>query len=228
MYYGNLKWFRFSRTQMKGDSMRRSLAVMVFTVLFLSGLSAQSSGGAVIQLGDAINNKTVTLTVAGNGGSSGFAVEGSLKNNTGNTININVGIEKGMYLKNSGSGQNMIAIQIFQLDADYYSDGNNNYITVPAQAAVKIVLNAFCANYNLDNPSSDESFSVSPIPAAIAGIASTISKYAANNFDSDDDYTAAMQLAVWRTQGNTRAEISDKFDFTDADWDLSTTIMNSR
>lgn len=207
--------------------MRKFLVFIVMFALFTFGTFGQSSGPGVVQLRDVLNNGTVTLTASGNGDSSGFAVDGYLKNNTANKINISVIIQNGIYLKNSGRGQNMIAIQVFSSDGGYYSDGKNYFIILPSQGTVDIVFNAYCADFDLDNPSAGESFSAVSIPAGIAGIASKMSRYAADNFDSDLDATIAMQLALWRIQGNTRAEISKKFNFDNKDWDLSTVIMNS-
>jgi len=212
----------------EGDSMHRFFAVIVSFMLFSFSVFGQSSGPRVVQISEVLNNDTVTLTAFGNGDSSGFAVDGNLRNNTQNRIIINTLIEDGIYLKNSGKGQNMLAIQVFLSDGGYFSDGKNYFITVPAQGNIDIVFNAFCADFGLDNPVSADLFSISSIPAAISGIASKISKYAADIFDSDYDATKAMQLALWRTQGNTRAEILKKFYFNDETWELSTVIMNSR
>jgi len=204
--------------------MRKVLALAAAFVLFTFNVSGQSS--RVVQLGEALNDGTVTLSASGNGVSSGFAVDGYLKNNTRNLININVIIENGIYLKNSGSGQDMVAIQVFLSDGGYYYEGRSKFISVPAQANIAIVFNAFCANFDLENPSREESFSVVFIPAAIRGIVSNISKYAADIFDSDKDVTTAIQLALWRSQGNTRDEIEKKFNFDFEEWELSTAIMN--
>jgi len=204
--------------------MRKVLALTAAFVLFTFSVFGQSP--RVVQLGEVLSNGTVTLSATGNGVSSGFAVEGYLKNNTRNAISINVIIENGIYLKNSGHGQNMVAIQVFLSDGGYYSEGRSNYIMVPAQTNVAIVFDAFCANFELDNPSRDETFSVTSIPASIRGITSNISKYAANTFDSDNDATTAIQLALWRSQGLTRDEITRKFEFDFEEWELSTAIMN--
>jgi len=204
--------------------MRKVLALAAVFVLFTFNVSGQSS--RVVQLSEVLNDGTVTLSASGNGVSSGFAVDGYLKNNTRNMININVIMENGIYLKNSGSGQDMVAIQVFLSDGGYYYEGRSKFITVPAQANIAIVFNAFCANFDLENPSREELFSVVSIPAAIRSIASNISKYGANTFDLDRDDTTAIQMALWRHQGHTRVEIEKKFKFDFEQWELSTAIMN--
>ena len=198
---------------------------MIF-LLFATNAFGQSLSPGVRQLAELLDNGSVTLTATGNGDSSGFAVDGYLKNNTANRITVNVNIENGIYLKNSGKGQNMLAIQVFQSDGRYNSDGKNYFIVLPAGAAIAIVFNAFCADYNLDNPSPGQTFSVVPVPQSIKDIAARISKHASDNLRSGIDFTVATQLALWRTQGNTRSDISKKFTFYDEDWDASTLIMN--
>jgi len=203
------------------------LIALIFTVsLFTSNLFGQSQGPGIRMLDELLNNGTVTLTAAGNGDSSGFAVEGVISNTTENRININVNIKDGIYLKNSGAGQNMVAVQVFLYDGRYYSDGSSYFIIIQPRGSISVVFNAFCANFDLDNPSSSQSFSISSMPANIMNIASRMGKFAVDNFDSDMDYTAAMQLALWRVQGHTRTEIFRKFDFDDDDWDLSAKIMS--
>ena len=206
--------------------MRKFFAVLFLFVLLSFNSFAQSSGGGVRQLGDLLSNDTVTLTASGNGSSSGFAVMGFLKNNTQGEIRINVTIDGGLYFINSGKGQNMLAVQIFLSDGGYASDGTKNFLILPSRSNIPVVLDAYCADFDLDNPSSKESFKIASMPSAIKTIASKMSKYTADNFDSDSDYTTATQLALWRSQGKTRTEISKKFDFDDDDWKLSGAIIN--
>jgi len=205
---------------------RRSFGVFVFFVLTLPGLFGQSSNSGIWQLGEAIKNGTVTLTASGNGSSSGFAIDGSLKNNTQGEIRISIFLDGSLYLKNSGKGQNLVATQVFLSGGGYVSDGINNFIILHPGSTIGIVFDAYCADFDLDNPSSNESFSVAPLPPQISAIVSKICKYTTDHFDSESDHTTAAQLALWRSQGHTRTEISEKFNFDDEDWDLSTVIIN--
>ena len=177
--------------------MKKFFAVTAAFLICVIYVSAQSAGPGIRQFGDLIGSGTVTLTATGNGVSSGFAVDGSLKNNTQNKININVNIGNGIYLKNSGKGQNMLAVQVFLSDGRYNFDGKNYFIVLPAGAVIGIVFNAFCSNFDLDNPSSGQTFTAISIPQGIKDIASRISKYAADNLNSDADYIVAAQLALW-------------------------------
>ena len=178
----------------------------------------------VVQLEEVLRNGDVVLTANGNGDSSGFAVDGYLKNNTQNRININVKIENGLYLKNSGRGQNMLAIQIFLSDGGFLSDGRDYFIIVPAQGSVHVVFNSFCADFNLNIPLPTESFTVAAMPVGIAGIAYRMSRYAADA-GLGKDSTRALQIALWRSLGLKREEIMRKFHFVNEQWELSEIIM---
>jgi len=195
-------------------------------LLVVCNVYGQPSRPGIRQLADLIGDGSITLSAAGNGDASGFAVDGYLKNNTANRINVNIILENGIYLKNSGKGQNMIAVQIFQSDGQYFSDGKSHFIAVPAGGRLEIVFNAFSANFDLPNPTSKQTFSVAPIPLDIEHIAIRISKYAALIFNSDVDHTVAIQLAIWRSQGKTRAEITRKLNISNENWELSAKIMN--
>jgi hypothetical protein len=205
--------------------LRKSLLIAFLAISFFSAkIFGQSVGLRPRELSEAIASGDVTLTAKGNGSSSGAAVDGYLKNNTPNELRINVILGEGFYLRNSGSGQNMIATQIFLADGEYSSDGTQDFIRLFSGANAQIMFLAFCADFERDIPSSNEAFSVAPVPAASKTIASKISRYMADNFDSDD--TTAIQLALWRSQGQTQPVIASKFQFTGVDWDTATRIMN--
>ena len=202
--------------------------ILFFPVFFLVlNLYGQAPGsGGVQQLKDALNSGNVTLTANGTGNSSGFAVNGFLKNNSRSEIRVNVIVEDGIYLLNSGAGQNMVIIQVFLSGGRYFFDNRNFFISLAPNENTGVVFEAYCANFDLDNPSRNETFSVAPMPPGLGEIVSQISKFAADNIDSDDDLTTAAQLALWRTQGNSKTQIAEEFGFDEEDWNLSTYILN--
>jgi hypothetical protein len=83
---------------------------------------------------------------------------------------------------------------------------------------------AFCADFERDNPSSDETFSSAAMPSGIQTISSKISRYMADKFDEDS--VIPIQLALWRSRGQSRSAIFEKFDFDDSDWEIATRIIN--
>ncbi|MCL1815533.1 MAG: hypothetical protein FWG27_06930 [Treponema sp.] len=199
-------------------------AVLMFFISF--ALFGQLTPVISRELSNAISSRAVTLTARGNGGSSGTAVLGSLKNNTENEIRINVILNGGVYLRNSGSGQNMIAAQVFLFDGGYYIDraSGGRYINLAPNASVQVVFNAFCANFERENPTAAESFRYVSMPSRLKSISSKISRYMADNFD--DDSTIPVQLALWHSQGQSRTAIARKFNFDDSDWEIAARIIN--
>jgi len=196
----------------------------VFLVCFLFTAFGVFGQSAPIDLGVALSNGLVTLSVSGNGNCAGPSVEGTIKNHTSTEISINVNITDALYLVNSGKGQNMLATNIYLSGLEYFTDGLSRFITIEAGVSVGIVFEAYCADYEKDNPTIFERFRVSVKPVAIASISAKISKYSAINFNVD--LTKAKQIALWRYQGKSWREIAEKIDFTSVDWEIATEIIN--
>jgi hypothetical protein len=214
----------------RGKKMKKKCIFIIVVMLFLGSVSTelfgQSASVRTLQLGDAISRGSVTLTARGNGGSSGGVVLGSLRNNTPNKIRIFVILNGGLYLSNSGSGQNMIATQIFLSDGGYYpgSGLSEKYIELSPNANTQIRFTAYCADFERENPSAQETFNNISMPSGLQSISSKISRYENDNFN--DNLVVPIQLALWRSQGQSRAAIARKFNFTDADWEIATRILN--
>ena len=189
--------------------MRKAIIFTFLSIFIISGLFAQ-----VVDLNDVIN-KQVTLNANGNGSSSGFSVDGFIHNFGSRNLRISTAVKNGLYLKNSGAGQNMVVIAVYEEDGSYFVDGKYGYIELKALTRTPVSFIAFCADFDRDNPSSKESFSVAAMPAGIKEIAAKISRYAADH--DDDDLTRAGQLALWFAQGETASSISAKFDFDSDD-----------
>jgi hypothetical protein len=197
------------------------IAVLLCSVLPVTELFGQS---APIDLGFALSNGLVSLSVSGNGNCAGPSVEGTIKNNTSTTISIGVNITDCLYLVNSGKGQNMLATNVYLSGLRYITDGISRFIQIEAGVSVGIVFEAYCADFDKDNPTASESFRFSVKPAAVATIAAKIGRYNAINVNAD--LTKAKQIALWRFQGRSWEEIAEKIEFTSVDWEISTQILN--
>ena len=195
------------------------IAVLLCGVLSATELFGQS---APVDLGFALSNGLVSLSVSGNGYCSGHSVEGTITNHTSTSISINVNITDGLYLVNSGRGQNMLATRIFLSGLRYIE--RDRFIPIEPGVSVGIVIEAYCADFDKDNPTSSERFRFSVKPVALASISAKIGRYSAVNFNAD--LTAPIQLALWREQGKSWQEIANKFEFTSVDWEIATQIMN--
>ena len=202
-----------------------SLAVLLCVFLPAMNVFGQTAQPAPVQLSVALSSGNVTLTARGDNYSSGIgAVVGTLRNNTSVELSIDVSVTGGLYLRNSGAGQNMLATRVFLKGGRYSRVGTNRFITVSAGASVEIEIEAFCADMKLDNPAPSESFSTGSTPSVILSISSKIGRYRADNFGAE--LTIPIQIALWRTQGHSRPEISAKLSFTGGDWEIATTIIN--
>jgi len=204
--------------------MRNYLVLVLLVCVFSTPLFGQSRQ-RIHQLQDALANNSITLTANGNGSSSGMSVDGTIKNNTGAEILINVILDNGLYFKNSGVGQNMIATQIFLGDNTCVYNGTFYYISIPPNREAAVTFLAFCADFERSNPSSSEQFSSAALPDNLKGIAAKISKYMENTIFEDE--ITAVQLALWHYQGVNRSSIAEQFVFDDSDWELAASIINN-
>lgn len=204
-------------------------ALLMFFVLsfFLPvcGLFGQSPP-VIREMREALSSGDISLVAHGNGSRAGFSVDGYLRNNTSSDIRVNIFISNGLYLRNSGAGQNMLAIQIYREEGRYTMSGSAKYIQLPPKENTPIMLRAICADFERDSPSSEESFTMDSVPSDIQAIASRISRYMADHFDDDEDLDLPIQLALCRVQGKTRSDIEMAFDFSDSDWDIATEVMS--
>jgi hypothetical protein len=197
--------------------MGKTVWAVLFTVFLSGGLFAQ-----VQDLEDAINNGRVSLIARGNGSSSGASLDGSLQNSTSGTLRISTVIRRGLFLKNSGPGQDMAATGVYLSDGGYYSDGKNTYIELKPRERTPVVFIGFCADFQKENPSSGESFSVAAMPDSMQAIVGKISRYMADH--PDVDVTSAAQISLWLSRGETVSSIREKFDFGPEDEALARVI----
>jgi hypothetical protein len=147
-----------------------------------------------------------------------------LQNNRTRTIRISTVISGGLYLKNSGTAQNMVAVQVYFADGGYYIENDLFFIELEPNSRTPVMLIAFCADFELDNPSSGNSFRKDSMPSDLGPIAAKVSRYMADY--PDEDSVTAAQLAFWLTRGETLDSINKKFDFSADDAALARRIMN--
>jgi hypothetical protein len=204
----------------------RKVFLVILGFCITGGLFAQSIiGRPVSELNDVLKNGQAALTASGNGGSSGMVINGYLRNITARELRVNTSINQGIYLKNSGTGQDMVATRIYLKGGQYYSDGLGKFIVLQPQENAEISFIAFCANLERSNPSSEESFSSDAMPAELQAIAAKINRYL-DEYPSDENQNTVAQVALWRSQGKTRNEIGEHFRFTQSDWDTAGVILN--
>ncbi|MDR0450265.1 MAG: hypothetical protein LBH26_03270 [Treponema sp.] len=197
---------------------------LVILVLCAAGSLFPQADKPLQELNDILKNGQAALTARGNGGSSGMVINGYLRNTTSAEIWLDTFINRGIYLINSGAGQNMLATRIYLRGGQYYSDGSREFIILPAREDVEVSFIAFCANLERSNPSSEESFSSDAMPAELQAMAAKINRYM-DEHPSGENQSTVAQLALWRSQGKTRNEIGEHFRFTQSDWDSAGLIL---
>jgi len=201
----------------------RNKVIILFSLLsfcFTSQLFGQTVNAR--QLDEALSSGNVTLTSA-NGSNYISSVNGRLRNNTANEILINIFINNGVYFSNSGVGQNMLAVAVLFEDSSNDRSGTTRYVSLPANAVTNVRFVTFCTNREKDTPKTHESFTRAGMPSGLQSISQRLSRYYADNFGRD--VFSTIQLAVWRHQGETAAEIADVYYFTEDDWAASSGIL---
>ena len=194
----------------------RFLIVAFLMIAVGRGASAQ----VVNDLHDEIDADNIVLVSArGNGSSSGTAVEGYLTNQTEAVRRVNIYLTRPIYLVNSGQGQNMVASEVYYGDGEYLSDGRRPFIELEpgAQTAVRFV--AYCVDFDKDNPTQVESFSIGNMPTNLNSVMASINAFAFAN--PSMNITATAQIAIWLAQGESLEEIQSRFEFTEAEEGLA-------
>ena len=194
----------------------RFLIVAFLMIAMSRGVSAQ----VVNDLHDEIDAGNIVLVSAkGNGSSSGTAVEGYLTNQTAAVRRVNIYLTRPIYLVNSGQGQNMVASEVYYGDGDYLSDGRRPFIELEpsVQTAVRFV--AYSVDFDKDNLSQVESFSIGNMPTNLNGVMASINAFAFAN--PSMDIAATAQIAIWLAQGENLEEIQSRIDFTEAEEGLA-------
>ncbi len=192
----------------------------LFVAFFMIATNQGATAQIVNDLHDEIDDGNIMLVSAtGNGNSSGAAVEGYLTNQTAAVRRVNIYLTRPLYLVNDGQGQNMVASEVYYDDGDYLSDGRRPFIELEpgAQTAVRFV--AYCVDFDKDNPTEAESFSIGNMPESLNSVMASINAFA---FASPSmDLTATAQIAIWLAQGESLEEIRSRINFTEAEEGLA-------
>ena len=176
--------------------MKSSILFLLLAAMAISGGHAfaqttVSDFHAEIQAG-----RIAVESMRGNGGSTGMAIDGRIRNTSSRSLRINTNLRQPMYLGNrtSRSRQNMVAFSVYGRGGAYYSDGRNSFIEVPPNQSLDVQLLAYCADYEKENPNSTDQFAISQVPPEISEITRKIADYKRRN--PNDDSIRAIQVAL--------------------------------
>jgi hypothetical protein len=205
---------------------RRVLSGVVATMAALAIVFAAPQVGPTIGLYDAIRDGKVRVTMRGTGGSTGPSVliDASKEPNAG-PGDIHVTVPPGTILRNgNGAGQNMVVAGVLGRFmgnvGDSVSISPSTDIVVSSVTPVAYVLAAYCTQFEKDNPSGSDQFTLAspgpdPTLAAILGQSRSL---------SDN----AIQAAVWmQTDHVTFNHMNEKFPVSREDWSTAQTAFQN-
>jgi hypothetical protein len=130
-------------------------------------------------------------------------------------MRLDVHLPNPIYLENAGVGQNMVAVGVYLRDGSFMSDGPNSYIELDAQGVAEVTFVAFCVDFERENPSQTDSFSLGPVPPDLMHVLGNIRSYLVAN--PGEEITAAAQLAIWLSEGESIDAVRSQFDLTAED-----------
>src|ERR1039457_5439446 len=156
----------------------------------------------------------VSVTFRGNGGSSGDAIEATVVTTPKAGGDLVLTMAPGTRLQSgNASAQNMVFAGVRGQAVDATRFVARSEISVSATPRTYI-LDAYCTDFEKDNPSAGTQFSlgkVDPVLACILGAAST---------------TVVKQAAVWiYTDKASYRHVNEKFTVSQSDWDAATAIV---
>jgi hypothetical protein len=156
----------------------------------------------------------VSVTFRGNGGSSGDAIEATVVTTAKAGGDLVLTMAPGTRLQSgNASAQNMVIAGVRGQEVDANRFVARSEISVSATPRT-YVLDAYCTDFEKDNPSDGTRFSlqkVDPVLACILGEASS---------------TIVKQAAVWiYTDKASYSHVNQKFAVSQSDWDAATAIV---
>jgi hypothetical protein len=185
------------------------LVLILTCSLFNNAVQAEDFASAVA-------TGKVKVTFRGTGGSSGDSVEAIVTKADKTGGDLELTIAPGTRLQSGDtSAQNMViaAVRGQALGEGSYSPGS--VIEIGSNPKT-YVLEAYCSDFEKDNPSSVTTFTLKPADPILACILS------ASNLS-----TPAKQAAVWiHTDKASFSHVNTKFDVTQSDWDAAVAIVN--
>ena len=162
------------------------------------------------------------VSANGKGSSSGAAIDGVIRNESTENLKIDIVMSRAVFFQNGGSGQNMIASMILGEGGKYSAEGEHSFLSLKPSEQVRVTFIAYCADFDKENPTSSEVFTIATAPPNLMGVMRRISAY--SRAHPDEDVTAAAQVAVWLAQGISADTTREKFSFSPGDEALARTL----
>jgi hypothetical protein len=188
--------------------------VLVITAIVLISASLVQAIAQTEDFAAAVAAGKVRVTFRGNGGSSGDAIEATVVTTPKAGGDLDLTVAPGTRLQSGdASAQNMVIAGVRGQAVDATRFVARSVISVSATPRT-YVLDAYCTDFEKDNPSTGTQFSlgkVDPVLACILGEASS---------------TVVKQAAVWiYTDKASYSHVNEKFTVSQSDWAAATTIV---
>jgi hypothetical protein len=199
------------------QTFRRFFAVLL--VLFLAYVALSQNPMERVPLPFAVANRQANVTIRGTGGSSGDAIKVDVgKGPQAGPGPLTISVPPGTVLNNgNGGGQNMAIAGVVGREISEYSYTPASDIVVTESNPVTYVLSAFCINFEKENPSTTDEFTVGqtdPVLACILG--------GSKNFS-----VPTRQAAVWIYTDNVSYQhMSEKFPVSPQEYEQGRTLAN--
>ncbi len=159
-----------------------------------------------LNLVDVVDRGLIEVEFRGKGACAGDAIR--LKITPKIEVSIDVEIEPGLILVNSGAGQNMIIAE-------------ENTLTVKVEIELELDIEAYCLDSHKDNPSNDETLTMQTDPGTYGDVVTEFMQ-SLGDTPSERRSVDAVQIALWViTDDISREEIRIFFseqDIQDAEW----------
>ena len=162
-------------------------------------------------------------SIRGNGSSSGAALNASLLNTTEGTLTLRTRLDPALYLRTaSRSAQNMLATKIYGEGSRYQLVGEESVIELPA-GTTPVVFHAYCVDFEKDNPSATDSFTIAEMPDWLAPLAIGAGDYEESR-GNDETAMLRTQVALWLAQGEDPQAVRNTFRVSDADFEAAVSL----
>ena len=117
----------------------------------------------------------------------------------------------------------MVATGVYLCGGKYSSKGRRSFITLRPKSRTAVTLLAFCADFDKDNPSESDRFTIGSVYPVLEPVMANIKTHFLANPNAD--FTVAAQTAIWLVQGKSISEIRTRFPVTAAELRLARSFI---
>jgi len=187
-----------------------TLSLCIALGIGLPAYSQTTSAAVPVTLQSGVSRGLVEYEAYGTGASSGDSVKLRVKKTAKAKGPLDVSVPEGSVLRSSsGAAQSMVVASVRGVDMGGGMISPTSRIHLSGSNPVTVILSAFCAEFEKDNPSPSTAFSLeSPDP-----MLACITKRSRNLS------IPARQAAVWiQTDGVSFEHVNEKFSVSPGDW----------